>query len=242
MIAVMQQMIDCFLSGKVVVLMQDEKGRLKVMGSKFGSNLSTVRKRAGISQETLAEQLCVSRQAVSNWERNLCEPDVSTINRIAELLNVPVTDLMESPAGGVTAVPKIRLVLTAICAALAAVHLTLGILGLVNVFAVAAQPVACAFIQSVIYIAFTMMNKSGNYDMLAGFDPKKDSIYATQLQMYWAASLSGLTTLIFEIIFVLVYFVPAEKQMLCTTVMIFSYYAAEVICFIAVSIKIKTRK
>lgn len=56
----------------------------------FGTNLSVLRNGAGLSQEMLAEQLGVSRQAVSNWERNLSEPDVSSINRIAKLFNVPV--------------------------------------------------------------------------------------------------------------------------------------------------------
>ena len=49
------------------------------MQNSFGSNLSALRKKAGVSQETLAEQLGVSRQAVSNWERDLSEPDISTI-------------------------------------------------------------------------------------------------------------------------------------------------------------------
>ena len=57
------------------------------MKNTFGANLSILRKRAGLSQEALAEQLGVSRQAVSNWERNLSEPDVNTINLLSELLN-----------------------------------------------------------------------------------------------------------------------------------------------------------
>ena len=77
--------------------------------------------------------------------------------------------------------------------------------------------------------------------MLAGFDPKKDSIHKTQLQMYWIAALSGLTSVLFELIFVLVYFVPAQRQMDITTVMIFSYYAAILICVITANVKIKTR-
>ena len=34
----------------------------------IGSKISQCRKRAGISQEKLAEQLNISRQAVSRWE------------------------------------------------------------------------------------------------------------------------------------------------------------------------------
>ena len=173
------------------------------MGNSFGSNLSILRRRAGLSQEALAEQLNVSRQAVSNWERNLSEPDICTIRRISELLHVPAADLLDGLSdGGTTEAPKIKPTLTIISAALAVVHLALGICGYVNIFAAAALPIMCAFIQSTIYIAFTMMIKSNHYDMLAGFNPKKDSIPATQLQMYWAAVLSGLTTILFELLFV----------------------------------------
>lgn len=212
------------------------------MENSFGSNLSILRKRAGISQESLAEQLGISRQAVSNWERSLSEPDISTINKISELLHVPVSELMDRPAGGGSdGLPKISPALTVVSVALAAVHFVLGICGLVNIAAVVSLPIMCAFIQSTIYVAFTMMIKSNHYDMLAGFDPKKDSIRATRLQMYWAALLSGLTTVLFELIFVLIYFVRMEKQMDQTVIMIFSYYAAEVIVFIAISLKIKSR-
>ena len=184
------------------------------MKDSFGSNLSALRRRTGLSQEALADQLGISRQAVSNWERNLSEPDISTIMKISELLHVSVSDLMGSPTGGGTSdVPKIKPLLTVISIALAAIHFVLGVCGLVNIAAVIFLPVMCAFIQSIIYIAFTMMNKSNRYDMLAGFDAKKDSVHATQLQMYWTATLSGLTTILFELIFVLIYFVPAGQQM-----------------------------
>ena len=213
------------------------------MKNSFGSNLSALRKKAGVSQETLADQLGVSRQAVSNWERDLSEPDIGTINKISELLHVPVSDLMGSPASGGTngETLKIRPALTVISVALAAVHLALGIRGYVNIAAVVFLPVMCAFIQSTIYIAFTMMIKSNHYDMLAGFDPQKDSIHRTQLQMHWIAVLSGLTSVLFELIFVPVYFVPAQQQMNITTVMIFSYFAAIMICAITVNVKIKSR-
>lgn len=213
------------------------------MNDSFGSNLSALRKRAGSSQEALADQLGVSRQAVSNWERDLSEPDIGTIMKIAESLHVSVSDLMGHPtSNGSSDVPRIEPLLTVISIALAAVHFVLGICGLVNIFAAISLPVMCAFIQSIIYITFTMMNKSDHYEMLAGFDAKKDSIHATRLQMYWTALLSGLTSILFELIFVLIYFVPAGQQMDGAVIMIFSYYAVEAICFMTIRLKIRSRK
>lgn len=39
--------------------------------SDFSSNLKRYRKRAALSQEQLAEQLDVTRQTVSSWERGV---------------------------------------------------------------------------------------------------------------------------------------------------------------------------
>ena len=213
------------------------------MKNSFGANLSDLRNHAGLSQSALAEQLGVSRQAVSNWERNLSEPDIASIERIAEALNVSVSALIDGPAemkagAGV----KINPIFMIVSILLAAVHVALGIRGLVNLFATMCLPVMCAFITTTIYVAFTMMFRSGRYDMLAGFDPKKDSVKATQLQMRWIALLTGLSSILFEVLFTLVYFTQREKQMDVTTIMLFSYYAAVLISCVAVNQKIKSRK
>lgn len=213
------------------------------MKNSFGANLSDLRNHAGLSQSALAEQLGVSRQAVSNWERNLSEPDIASIERIAEALNVSVSALIDGPAemkAGAGA--KINPIFMIVSILLAAVHAALGIRGLVNLFAAVCLPVMCAFITTTIYVAFTMMFRSGRYDMLAGFDPKKDSVKATQLQMRWIALLTGLSSILSEVLFTLVYFTQREEQMDVTTIMLFSYYAAVLICCVAVNQKIKSRK
>lgn len=209
----------------------------------FGPNLSNLRNGAGLSQEALAEQLGVSRQAVSNWERNLSEPDIGSINRIAELLNVPVSDLIDGPTGERTEIIlKINPIFMIVSVLLAAVHVALGALGFVNIFAAVCLPVMCAFITTTIYAAFTMMFKSNHYDMLAGFNPQKDSVRATRLQMHWVVILTGLSSVLFEILFTLAYFTQRERQMDITVIMLFSYYAAILICCIVVSKKIKSQK
>lgn len=212
------------------------------MEHSFGARLSALRSQAGLSQSALAEQLGVSRQAVSNWERDLSEPDIGSIERIAKVLAVPVSDLIDGPAereaeAGLGMNP-IYLIVSIL---LAAVHVALGICGLVNIFAAVCLPVTCAFITAVIYAAFTMMFRSGRYDMLAGFDPKKDSVKKTQLQMRWIAVLTGLSSILFEVLFVLVYLTQREKQMDVTTVLLFSYCAAILVICIAVNRKIPSR-
>lgn len=60
----------------------------------FGENLKTLRKQKGFSQEELATRLHVVRQTISKWEKNLSVPDADTLIRLAEILEVSVSELL----------------------------------------------------------------------------------------------------------------------------------------------------
>ena len=60
----------------------------------FGENLKTLRKQKGFSQEELATRLHVVRQTFSKWEKNLSVPDADTLIRLAEVLEVSVSELL----------------------------------------------------------------------------------------------------------------------------------------------------
>ena len=56
----------------------------------LGERITNLRKDCGYSQEYVAEQLGVSRQAVSKWEKDLSSPDTENLIKLAELLNTSV--------------------------------------------------------------------------------------------------------------------------------------------------------
>ncbi len=60
----------------------------------FSEKLTTLRKQKGLSQEALAEKLGVSRQAVSKWERNEAQPELSKIVALCELFEVDANELL----------------------------------------------------------------------------------------------------------------------------------------------------
>ena len=60
--------------------------------------IKALRKAKGMSQEDLAVQLHVVRQTVSKWENGLSVPDADVVLRIAEVLEVSVSQLLELPA------------------------------------------------------------------------------------------------------------------------------------------------
>lgn len=66
----------------------------------FGEQLSAVRRRSGLTQEQFAEQLQVSRQAVSKWESGRGYPEIEKILYICNRYQVSIADMFaqEAPA------------------------------------------------------------------------------------------------------------------------------------------------
>ena len=59
----------------------------------FAEKLKFLRKQAGMSQEQLAEKLCVSRQAVTKWETDAGIPDIENIMSISALFDISIDEL-----------------------------------------------------------------------------------------------------------------------------------------------------
>ena len=51
----------------------------------LGNNLFQARKKAGMSQEEVAEKLGVSRQTISKWETDETIPDIYQSKKLAKL-------------------------------------------------------------------------------------------------------------------------------------------------------------
>jgi len=62
----------------------------------FGEKLQQLRKKSGMSQEQLAAQITVSRQAVSKWELGESMPDTDNVLQISELFGVSVDYLLKN--------------------------------------------------------------------------------------------------------------------------------------------------
>lgn len=64
------------------------------MNNNFGERIVEVRKEFRLSQEALAEQVGVSRQAISKWECNEAVPDLKNLITLATIFDMTVDDLM----------------------------------------------------------------------------------------------------------------------------------------------------
>ena len=64
----------------------------------LANNIMSLRKNMGMSQEELADQLCVSRQAVGKWESGQCAPDLDKLLELSKLFQV-TTDFLLTGTG-----------------------------------------------------------------------------------------------------------------------------------------------
>lgn len=70
----------------------------------IGQNIANFRKRQRMTQEELAEKMCVTAQAVSKWERDASYPDVVVLSTLAKVLDVSVAEIVE----GVREIPELH--------------------------------------------------------------------------------------------------------------------------------------
>lgn len=61
----------------------------------LGNNLKEARKKSGLSQETVAEKLGVSRQTISKWETNETLPDIYQSKKLSKLYNLTLDELID---------------------------------------------------------------------------------------------------------------------------------------------------
>lgn len=73
----------------------------------FGEQLASVRRGSGLTQEQFAEQLQVSRQAVSKWESGRGYPEIEKIRYICNRYQVSIADMFaeEAPPPAPSAAP-----------------------------------------------------------------------------------------------------------------------------------------
>ena len=60
----------------------------------FGKTLKLLRKQKGLTQEELAKVFSVTRGSLANWEIDRANPDVDTLNKLADYFGVTTDYLL----------------------------------------------------------------------------------------------------------------------------------------------------
>jgi len=61
---------------------------------KLSDQLKKYRLLNKLTQEDLAQQIHITRQAISRWENDLSEPDLTTLKKMADLYNIQLEELV----------------------------------------------------------------------------------------------------------------------------------------------------
>ena len=61
---------------------------------KFNEKLAKLRKEALLSQEELADELEIDKETISSWELGESEPDEDQVEKLSEILDIPVKNLL----------------------------------------------------------------------------------------------------------------------------------------------------
>ena len=130
----------------------------------FGSTIAALRKAKGMTQLDLAQKMGVTDKAVSKWERNLSFPDVASLPRLAELLEVSVDDLLEvrtterdAPSAGEKAHLLVELVLKAVALAMG-----VGVTALAIMDEVGTRDALCLLGIGLACLALVQISKTGD--------------------------------------------------------------------------------
>ncbi len=62
--------------------------------AEFGEKIKQARVEKGMTQQALADRLYVTRQTISRWERGTRYPDLPTAKKLADILEIPLDDLL----------------------------------------------------------------------------------------------------------------------------------------------------
>lgn len=95
----------------------------------LSENIRETRKKIGLSQEELAEEIGVSRQTISNWEKGINSPPTACLKKMSQRLGVSVLELLgeepeeqaeKRPAQPPAEPPLVKKTFRAVCALCAA--------------------------------------------------------------------------------------------------------------------------
>jgi ribosome-binding protein aMBF1 (putative translation factor) len=79
--------------------MPSEHITLTTIPDRFGWNLKIARQRADISQRELARRIGRHQKRIATWERGRCCPQIDTVVRLAEALEINPGELLRDMRG-----------------------------------------------------------------------------------------------------------------------------------------------
>ncbi len=139
----------------------------------LGKKLKFYREQKQYTQEELATKISVTRQAVSNWERDKTLPDIYMLQKLSAVFEVTLDEFLEGTKEKDVVLPKTSGYLLAATATTIFLYLIIGSLTDHLVVEIVVEMIIIGvFIQLFLHLYFSNGVKTGNFSMLAGYSSK----------------------------------------------------------------------
>ena len=63
--------------------------------NQIGKTIASLRKKKNLTQQQLGDKLFVTDKAVSKWERGLSLPDITIIEKLADILDTDIYEILQ---------------------------------------------------------------------------------------------------------------------------------------------------
>ena len=185
------------------------------MDNRIGEALRNLRMQHNMSQETLAENLSISRQAVSNWENGKTQPDADMLIKISSLFQVSLDEIITNgqPKGLVDKNQK-GLIICVASMLLGIIHLSMAVAGKINIIGVIISVLLASIVSLIMYFAFEGSINNNDFSMIAGYKKSDSSNFPRfTKQLRTMSLLVGVLALALNILYVPIYFADRELHM-----------------------------
>lgn len=206
----------------------------------IGESIKNLRTKNNISQEVLAENLSISRQAISNWEKGKSQSDSETLVKLASMFNVSVDDILQCQIDDKRITKSYYWMVPILSVAFSILHFILAIMNHVALVGVIIAPMLASTIGLIMYFTFENGIKNRDFSMIAGYKKEFEKdipSYARRLRMT-NAIISNLA-LMLNILYFLTYRVEKDQQMAISIVFFVVFILGLATALFIVAIKYK---
>lgn len=211
------------------------------MENRIGEALRNLRMQHNMSQENLAENLNVSRQAVSNWENGKTQPDADMLIRISSLFQASLDEIIsDGQSKGLVEKNRKGLIICGASTLLGIFHFVMALTGKINIIGVVVSVLLAAIVSLIMYFAFEGSIKSNDFSMIAGYKRSDSSNlpkFTNQLRIM--SLLVGAFALALNVLYVPIYFAGRELHMKISMIYMLVFIVGIITLVITVNYKYK---
>lgn len=190
----------------------------------IGEAIKNLRAKRGMSQDSLAEIVSVSRQAISNWENGKAQPDAETLAKLGAIFDVSVDSIIRNDVSEKKPVRKFGLLIPALSTVISVFHLVSAFKGIINPVGVMVSAMLASVIALIMYGAFESSIKNRDFTMIAGHKKADEAdLPRYERRLRTMSIMVSCLALLLNVLYFLVYFLDASRQM-TTSIIIFAVF------------------